>query len=162
MTARARRVIRAGDDPVAAWRAIGETPAILEALVAFEREVSVIVARGGDGALARLRRRGEHSRRRDPRRHQGTGRASCRYRRGGGRARRSDRRGARPCRRSRGRDVRDPGRERKAAARQRDRAAGPQFRALDHRMPASARSSSSTSARSAAGRSAIPPATPTR
>ena len=32
MTARARRVIRAGDDPVSAWRAIGEVPAILEAL----------------------------------------------------------------------------------------------------------------------------------
>ena len=43
-------VIRAGDDPVAAWRAIGESAAILEAFVPFEREVSVIVARGRDGA----------------------------------------------------------------------------------------------------------------
>lgn len=42
-------VIRAGDDPVAAWRAIGESPAILEAFVPFEREVSVIIARGRDG-----------------------------------------------------------------------------------------------------------------
>ncbi|MBN9022332.1 MAG: 5-(carboxyamino)imidazole ribonucleotide synthase, partial [Rhizobiales bacterium] len=43
-------VIRGGDDPVAAWRAIGESPAILEAFVPFEREVSVIIARGRDGA----------------------------------------------------------------------------------------------------------------
>ena len=42
-------LIRAGDDPVAAWRAIGEMPAILEAFVPFEREVSVILARGRDG-----------------------------------------------------------------------------------------------------------------
>ncbi len=45
-------LIRGGDDPVAAWRAIGETPAILEAFVAFEREVSVVLARGRDGAVA--------------------------------------------------------------------------------------------------------------
>jgi len=43
-------LIRAGDDPVAAWRAIGESAAILEAFVPFEREVSVILARGRDGA----------------------------------------------------------------------------------------------------------------
>jgi 5-(carboxyamino)imidazole ribonucleotide synthase len=43
--------IRAGDDPVSAWRAIGEAPAILESLVAFEREVSVILARGRDGQV---------------------------------------------------------------------------------------------------------------
>jgi len=43
-------LIRAGDDPVSAWRAIGEIPAILESFVAFEREVSVIIARGRDGA----------------------------------------------------------------------------------------------------------------
>jgi 5-(carboxyamino)imidazole ribonucleotide synthase len=43
--------IRAGDDPVSAWRAIGEAPAILEALVTFEREISVILARGQDGAI---------------------------------------------------------------------------------------------------------------
>ncbi|HET7715720.1 MAG TPA: 5-(carboxyamino)imidazole ribonucleotide synthase [Bauldia sp.] len=42
-------LIRAGDDPVAAWRAIGEKPAILEAHIPFEREVSAIVARGRDG-----------------------------------------------------------------------------------------------------------------
>ncbi len=43
-------LIRAGDDPVASWRAVGETAAILETHIAFEREVSVIVARGRDGA----------------------------------------------------------------------------------------------------------------
>jgi 5-(carboxyamino)imidazole ribonucleotide synthase len=42
--------IRPGDDPISAWRAIGEVPAILEAHVAFEREVSVILTRGRDGA----------------------------------------------------------------------------------------------------------------
>ncbi len=44
-------LIRAGDDPVSAWRAIGEVPAILESFVAFEREISVIIARGREGAL---------------------------------------------------------------------------------------------------------------
>jgi 5-(carboxyamino)imidazole ribonucleotide synthase len=43
--------IRAGDDPVAAWRAIGEAPAILEALVPFSREISVVLARGRDGTI---------------------------------------------------------------------------------------------------------------
>jgi 5-(carboxyamino)imidazole ribonucleotide synthase len=42
-------LIRAGDDPVSAWRAIGEVPAILESFIAYEREVSVIIARGRDG-----------------------------------------------------------------------------------------------------------------
>lgn len=39
-----------GDDPAVAWAAIGGQPAILEALVPFDTEVSVIVARGLDGA----------------------------------------------------------------------------------------------------------------
>ena len=43
--------IRSGDDLVAAWRSIGELPAILESHVPFEREVSVILARTGDGAM---------------------------------------------------------------------------------------------------------------
>src|SRR5262249_43941280 len=43
-------LIRGGDDPVSAWRATGEAPAILEAFVNFEREISVILARGRDGA----------------------------------------------------------------------------------------------------------------
>jgi len=36
----------------AAWAAIGARPAILEGVVAFEREVSVVAARGLDGAVA--------------------------------------------------------------------------------------------------------------
>jgi 5-(carboxyamino)imidazole ribonucleotide synthase len=44
-------LIRTGDDPVGAWRAIGEAPAILESLVPLEREISVILARGRDGTM---------------------------------------------------------------------------------------------------------------
>ncbi len=44
-------VIRAGDDPVSAWRAIGETPAVLEAFIPFSREISVVLARGRDGDM---------------------------------------------------------------------------------------------------------------
>jgi 5-(carboxyamino)imidazole ribonucleotide synthase len=44
-------MIRTGDDPISAWRAVGEVPAILETHVAFAREVSVILARGRDGAM---------------------------------------------------------------------------------------------------------------
>ncbi len=45
-------VVRAGDDPAAAFAAIGAAPAILEAFVPFAREVSVVAARGSDGAFA--------------------------------------------------------------------------------------------------------------
>ena len=38
-------------DAVAAWHSIGAAPAILEAMVPFRREVSVIAARGHDGAV---------------------------------------------------------------------------------------------------------------
>src|SRR4029079_937793 len=41
--------VRPGDDPVNAWRTMGEAPAILEAHIAFEREISVILARGRNG-----------------------------------------------------------------------------------------------------------------
>jgi 5-(carboxyamino)imidazole ribonucleotide synthase len=44
-------VIRDGDDPAAAFAAIGRQPAILEAFVPFAREVSVLVVRGADGEL---------------------------------------------------------------------------------------------------------------
>jgi 5-(carboxyamino)imidazole ribonucleotide synthase len=44
--------IGADDDPAAAWDAIGNAEAILEARVDFEREISVVVARGADGAVA--------------------------------------------------------------------------------------------------------------
>jgi 5-(carboxyamino)imidazole ribonucleotide synthase len=43
--------IKNGTDPAAAWREVGGQPCILEAFVPFEREVSVIVARGHDGAV---------------------------------------------------------------------------------------------------------------
>jgi len=44
-------IIRVGDDPVAAWRMVGEQPSILEALVPFDKEVSVVLARGRDGTV---------------------------------------------------------------------------------------------------------------
>lgn len=44
-------LIRTGDDPSLAWRMIGEVPAILESFVAFEREISVILARAADGTM---------------------------------------------------------------------------------------------------------------
>jgi 5-(carboxyamino)imidazole ribonucleotide synthase len=43
--------IREGADPQAAWREVGGQPCILEAFVRFEREVSVVAARGADGAV---------------------------------------------------------------------------------------------------------------
>jgi len=44
-------VIRPGDDLATVWRTIGEAPAILEAFVAFEREISIVLARATDGTL---------------------------------------------------------------------------------------------------------------
>jgi 5-(carboxyamino)imidazole ribonucleotide synthase len=43
--------IKAGTDPQAAWREVGGQPCILEAYVPFEREVSVVAARGHDGMI---------------------------------------------------------------------------------------------------------------
>ena len=43
--------IRSGDDLLSAWRAVGEAPSIVEAMVPFEREVSVILARARDGTM---------------------------------------------------------------------------------------------------------------
>jgi 5-(carboxyamino)imidazole ribonucleotide synthase len=43
--------VRDAGDLGAAWKAIGEQPAILEAFVPFEREVSVVAARGQDGTV---------------------------------------------------------------------------------------------------------------
>jgi 5-(carboxyamino)imidazole ribonucleotide synthase len=43
--------IKNGTDPAAAWRDVGGQPCILEAFVPFEREVSVVAARGRDGAV---------------------------------------------------------------------------------------------------------------
>ncbi len=44
--------IKNGGDPAAAWREVGGQPCILEAFVPFEREVSVIAARGNDGVVS--------------------------------------------------------------------------------------------------------------
>lgn len=44
-------VIRTAGDADAAWCAIGEAPAILEGFIAFDREISVIAARAGDGSV---------------------------------------------------------------------------------------------------------------
>ncbi len=43
--------IKNGSDPEAAWREVGGQPCILEAFIPFEREVSVIAARGHDGVV---------------------------------------------------------------------------------------------------------------
>jgi 5-(carboxyamino)imidazole ribonucleotide synthase len=43
--------IRNPTDAASAWRQIGEQPAILEALVPFEREVSIVAARSRDGTI---------------------------------------------------------------------------------------------------------------
>jgi 5-(carboxyamino)imidazole ribonucleotide synthase len=44
-------LIRAKDEIAAALEAIGRVPALVEGIVTFEREVSVIVARGQDGVM---------------------------------------------------------------------------------------------------------------
>jgi 5-(carboxyamino)imidazole ribonucleotide synthase len=46
-----QRTLRAGDDPVAAFAALGRAPCILEGFVPFAKEVSVVAARGEDGAF---------------------------------------------------------------------------------------------------------------
>jgi 5-(carboxyamino)imidazole ribonucleotide synthase len=43
--------IRSGDEPSLVWRALGEAPAVLEALVPFAREISVVLARASDGMM---------------------------------------------------------------------------------------------------------------
>ncbi|WP_426126794.1 5-(carboxyamino)imidazole ribonucleotide synthase [Pararhizobium sp. PWRC1-1] len=48
-----QRVFRnAADDPAGAYLALGGVPCILESFVAFEREISIIAARGTDGTIA--------------------------------------------------------------------------------------------------------------
>ncbi|MGH6854903.1 MAG: 5-(carboxyamino)imidazole ribonucleotide synthase [Aestuariivirga sp.] len=44
--------IAAGTSPAAAWAEIGKAPAILEAHVNFDMEISIVAARGCDGAIA--------------------------------------------------------------------------------------------------------------
>ena len=45
-----QRVLRASEDIEPAWRALGGVPLLLEGFVPFQREVSVLAARGRDGA----------------------------------------------------------------------------------------------------------------
>ena len=45
-------VVRGDGDAAAAWKELGEVPAILEGFIEFEREISVIAARGRDGSFA--------------------------------------------------------------------------------------------------------------
>ena len=45
-------MLRPGGDVAAAWAAVGAQPAIVEAFVGFEREISVVAARGRDGRIA--------------------------------------------------------------------------------------------------------------
>jgi len=47
-----QRVFRGGEDLTGAFEALGGMPLILESFVAFEREVSIIAARGTDGSVA--------------------------------------------------------------------------------------------------------------
>ena len=47
-----QRVFRAGDSPEGAYEALGAGDLILESFIAFEREISVIAARGIDGSIA--------------------------------------------------------------------------------------------------------------
>jgi 5-(carboxyamino)imidazole ribonucleotide synthase len=44
-------IVREGDDPAQVWDDLGTRSAILEAFVPFEREISVIAARGADGQV---------------------------------------------------------------------------------------------------------------
>jgi 5-(carboxyamino)imidazole ribonucleotide synthase len=43
--------IEAGCNPTIAWQSIGNVPAVLEALVPFQRELSVVLARGMNGEI---------------------------------------------------------------------------------------------------------------
>ncbi len=47
-----QQVLRAAEDIEPAWRALGGAPLILESFVPFEYEVSILAARGRDGATA--------------------------------------------------------------------------------------------------------------
>lgn len=47
-----QRMVRAAEAAEAAWEALGGQPCVLEEFVDFERELSVVAARGADGAFA--------------------------------------------------------------------------------------------------------------
>ena len=95
-------MIRERSEAQSAWQAIGTVPAVLEGLVLFEREVSVIVVRGQDGALQGLRPGRERASERHPRHQPGAGpHRSTAIAVEATEHRRQGRRRARPCRRTR-------------------------------------------------------------
>lgn len=47
-----QRMVRTAEEAAAAWAALGGQPCVLEEFVDFERELSVVAARGADGAFA--------------------------------------------------------------------------------------------------------------
>jgi 5-(carboxyamino)imidazole ribonucleotide synthase len=47
-----QRMVRSHDEVVSAWQAFGRVECILEAFIDFKRELSVVAARGADGAVA--------------------------------------------------------------------------------------------------------------
>ena len=49
---RGQRLVRSAEDLEAAWRDLGRVPAIAEAWIGFDREVSLIGVRGADGSTA--------------------------------------------------------------------------------------------------------------
>ena len=46
--------VRTSDELAAAWRQLGSVPCVLEKLLALDYEISVVVARGADGAMVHL------------------------------------------------------------------------------------------------------------
>ena len=113
-----------------AWRSIGEVPALLEAFVPFDREVSIVAARGRDGDVRRLSAGGEPPSRRDPAPHAGAGARRHRRDADDGRTTRANGHGLARLRRG----PRDRAVLRgRASARERDGAPRAQQRPLDRR-----------------------------
>ena len=147
-------IIREGDNPDRIWADLGTKSAILEAFVPFEREISVIAARSADGEVECFDvTENEHRDHilkisRAPAAIPDGLAQEARERRG------QDRRRARLCRRARGRDVR----ARRASTGRRSWSTrsrrGCTIPATGRSTAPRSRNSSSTSARSPAGRSA--------
>ena len=114
MTARDRRWSATRRRRLAALTELRGQPALIERLVAFEREISVIVVRGQDGDAQVLRSGRERAPERHPRHQPRACPHPRRLRRGGAADRRQGRRGARPCRRALRGDVPARGREPRA------------------------------------------------
>ncbi len=139
-------------DPAAAWRTIGEVPAILEGFMHFDLEISVVAARGRDGSFVAFDP--VENAHRDHILHQSTVPASITpaVAKEAVAVAKKNRGRAEICRRARGRNVRLPQGQKARIAGERDRAARAQLRSLDDRRRECEASSSSISARSRAGR----------